>query len=47
MRAANPILTPKLITPLTPLQKAFSLVLNGLFTALGCWRLVIGKERFD
>ena len=26
------MLTPKLTTPITPLQKAFSLVLNGLFT---------------
>jgi len=47
MRAAKPMLTPKLTTPMTPLQKAFSLVLNGLFTALCCWRLVMRKERFD
>ena len=27
------MLTPKLTTPMRPLQKALSLVLNGLFTA--------------
>ena len=39
MRAAKPMLTPKLTTPMRPLQKALSLVLNGLFTAFysQCW----------
>ena len=42
------MLTPKLTTPMTPLQKALSWVLNGLFTGmLGFWPLVRGKERFD
>jgi hypothetical protein len=41
------MLTPKLTTPMTPLQKAFSLVLNGLFTAFYLLRFIYGVGELD